>query len=412
MGQTCCRGSPLSMGFLRVEDHQNLGPFNFLDDEPYLVTVRSEVEKSVRSKTRIGNVDSLVNLVLEYVEPDVAFRFQVVSNEWDLKHDALILWDNGMHCQPPPSLKFLRLRSELVQCEDAKTRWWLSTDFNVSVHVLMSPLLEFSSARHVNVPHPLFRLFLSLDAVWSDSNFSDFFSACDLAESEPVDDGKREIIHWFLLAVRYASNQKWLNFQAVASLPMYRRVVASNGPDLRSLSRSVDRRKRSFFQLYQMVMAFARDTRSTESKKRDAAVVIQNRKFVRRPSDGLIYDPEVRIRALTGRVLFPSKNRSVEEAEALLRHAQGHVSRCRRSRAQWRERRLVNYATVHTNNIPGESGERGQESQQQQQQQQQQQKQQGLQLQNGAEAAAAEAAAAEAAAAEAAAAEAAAAAAP
>mmetsp|Transcript_40052 Transcript_40052/g.64224 ORF Transcript_40052/g.64224 Transcript_40052/m.64224 type:complete len:84 (-) Transcript_40052:573-824(-) len=45
MGQTCCRGSPLSMGFLRVEDHQNLGPFNFLDDEPYLVTVRSEVEK-------------------------------------------------------------------------------------------------------------------------------------------------------------------------------------------------------------------------------------------------------------------------------------------------------------------------------------------------------------------------------
>jgi len=122
----------------------------------------------------------------------------------------------------------------------------------------------------------------------------------------------------------------------------------------------------------------------------------RNRKFVRRPSDGLIYDPEVRIRALTGRVLFPSKNRSVEEAEALLRHAQGHVSRCRRSRAQWRERRLVNYATVHTNNIPGESGERGQESQQQQQQQQQQ-KQQGLQLQNGAEAA--EAAAAEAAAA-------------
>jgi len=332
MGQTCCRGSPLSMGFLRVEDHQNLGPFNFLDDEPYLVTVRSEVEKSVRSKTRIGNVDSLVNLVLEYVEPDVAFRFQVVSNEWDLKHDALILWDNGM-----------------VQCEDAKTRWWLSTDFNVSVHVLMSPLLEFSSARHVVNCHG-----------WN----------------------------------TYASNQKWLNFQAVASLPMYRRVVASNGPDLRSLSRSVDRRKRSFFQLYQMVMAFARDTRSTESKKRDAAVVIQNRKFVRRPSDGLIYDPEVRIRALTGRVLFPSKNRSVEEAEALLRHAQGHVSRCRRSRAQWRERRLVNYATVHTNNIPGESGERGQESQQQQQQQQQQQKQQGLQLQNGAEAAAAEAAAA------------------
>jgi len=193
MGQTCCRSSIPRFGFFRIRGgDETYIPYSsdYFEVEPYLTTFRLEIEKGLRG-TILGEVDSLLDLVMSYVEPQVAFRFQVLTNEWELKHDALVLWDDGM-----------------VQCEDAKNRWWLRTDFIVSVHVLMAPLLEFSSTRHVV-----------------------------------------NCLGWNT----YASHQKWLNFQAVATLPKFKRVVASNGPDLKSLSRALDFRKRSFYQLYQMV---------------------------------------------------------------------------------------------------------------------------------------------------------------
>jgi len=161
-------------------------------DEPYLHSFRSIVRELIGA-TEVGEVTDVLDLILAYVEPQVVFRFQVMTNDFDLRHDALVLWDDGM-----------------VQCENTDYRWWLMTDYNVSMHVVMAPLLIFP-------------------------------------------EGERTILNCMGWNNYAYETQKWINFQASASLPKFSRVVASQGPEMRKFENALDHRKRTFFQLYQMV---------------------------------------------------------------------------------------------------------------------------------------------------------------
>jgi len=182
----------------------------------------------------------VVDIILLYVDPQVVFRFSVMTNDYKLRHDAMILWDDGM-----------------VQCENTDHRWWLMTDYNVSLHVVMSPLLDFP-------------------------------------------EGKRTVLNCMGWNTYAHETQKWINFQAIASLPTFKRQVASQGPEMRSFERALDQRKRSFFQLYQMVMAFARDSRDTKTNN----TIIRKRRYLKRFGG----DPIVQHRIQSGKILYPRED--------------------------------------------------------------------------------------------------------
>ncbi|GAB5362473.1 hypothetical protein AAMO2058_000799700 [Amorphochlora amoebiformis] len=202
MGSTCCRGSfwPGGLGGSGVQGFLPVGgdyreydetKLPYLGDEPYLTTRRTIVEEAV-SRTLLSSVDSLIVVILSYVTPQVVFRYKVLTNNKKYSHDALILWDNG-----------------LVECQDCKSFWRINTDWNVSAHALMEPLLEFN--------------------------------------------GKMVVVSCMGWGLTTSSQQKWIEFEAVTTLPKFKCQISTEGPDIRGLARALDKSKRSFFELHTRV---------------------------------------------------------------------------------------------------------------------------------------------------------------
>lgn len=176
-------------------------------------TRREAIENILRHKCLFGSVPGLCGIILDFLPPSAVFRYQVVSTDGLLQHEALVLWDDGT-----------------VQCESARDRWWWRRSAWPWDAKNGEALGNSPCAASLQVLAPMLRGFPSAPTTVQCPGGPILYS-------------------------------RWQNFRARVSLPRFRRDVAIVGPNIDMLASSNCTRERDLHKLHHMALSYARSCR-------------------------------------------------------------------------------------------------------------------------------------------------------